>query len=320
MACAFTIPLARVKPEDGAPKEVVPQDDLEENEPPPLLEPLGHEEREAGVSAVRFRKRAKASEDPDLSDVEVLEDPPLPPPPGDPDAEELEASRAENGVHTRTLCLGVPVRSKKGREAFGAVQAIIKRLQPFGFPVHRYHADRAQELKSRALVGWLRDRGIHGTWTPGDTPAGNKAEIAVQLLKGLARKLLLSARLEPSYWPFAILHASNRHWVTMCESLGIPQPVLLPFGMKLQARQRVKTGFPAHWRARTVSGLYLGHAPDTPGGHLVLILGDADAKVLLTNTVYPVLERTLAHKKPKYRIRGKLAPDLVFKHVRAASI
>ena len=318
VACAFTFPLARVKLEDSAPVKVVPRDDVEEDEPPPLLEPLDHEEMEAGVSAVRFRKRAKASEDPDLPDVDLLEDPPLPPPPEHPDAEGLEALKAKDGVRTRTLCLGVPVRSKKGREVFGAVQTIINRLEAFGFPVHRYHANRAQELKSRALVGWLRDRGIHGTWTPGDTPAGNKAEIAVQHLKGLARKLLLSAHLEPSYWPLAILHASNRNWVTMCESLGVPQPALLPFGMKLQARKRVKTGFPAHWRERTVSGLYLGQAPDTPRGHLVLTSGDGEAKVLLTNTVYPVLERTVAGKKPKYRIRGKLTPDLVFKHVRAA--
>ena len=211
------------------------------------------------------------------------------------------------------------LRSRKGREVFGAVQTSINRLEAFGFPVHRYHAD-AQELKSRSLVGWLRERGIHGTWTPGDTPAGNKAEIAVQHVKGLARKLLLSASFEPLYWPFAILHASNRNSVAMCANLEVPQPAFLPFGMKLQARRRVKTGFSAHWRERTVSGIYLAQAPDTPGGHLVLTSLEDAPKVLLTNTVYPVPERTAGTAKPKYRIKGKLSPDLIFRHVRAAAL
>ena len=81
---------------------------------------------------------------------------------------------------TRTLCLGLPIRSKKGREVCGAVLVTINRLEAFGFPVHRYHADRAQQLKSKQLMIWLRDKGIHATWTPGDTPAGSKAEIAVK--------------------------------------------------------------------------------------------------------------------------------------------
>ena len=46
------------------------------------------------------------------------------------------------------------MRSKKGLEVFGAVQSVINKLEAFGFPVHRYHADKAQELKSRSLVGW----------------------------------------------------------------------------------------------------------------------------------------------------------------------
>ena len=201
---------------------------------------------------------------------------------------------------------------------FSAVQLLINRLEAYGFPVHRYHADRAQELKSRALVNWLKDRGIHGTWTPGDTPAGNRAELAVQQLKGLARKLLFTSKLEPSYWPLAVLHASNRNWSVLCESLGIPQPILLPFGLKMQARQRTKSGFQSHWRERTVTGIHVGQALDTPGGHLLLVDGDSDAKVLLTNTVYPVLPEALRGKRPRFRIRGKLSPDLAFRHVAAA--
>ena len=321
LACAFTIPLQPIPPEEKSDAEIPAGDAVAlvgaeaPDEPCLVVEPV----LEDGISveAVRVRVRGKRPEDPeDDMNLEGLfgEEPPLPPPSFPPPEEQAVVGP----VSTRTLFLGVPLRSKKGREVFGAVQALINRLESFGCPVHRYHADRAQELKSKALVSWLRDRGIHGTWTPGDTPAGNKAELAVQNLKGVARKLLLVAKLDPSYWPLAVLHASNRNWVSMCEVLGIPCPVLLPFGLLMEARCRVKTGYPAHWRQRTVSGLYLGQAPDTPGGHLVLVDDkERGSKVLLTNTVYPVRVGDEVSKKPKYRIRGKLAPELVLRYISA---
>ena len=189
---------------------------------------------------------------------------------------------------------------------------MINRLESCGFPVHRYHADRAQELKSRALVAWLRDRGIHGTWTPGDSPAGNKAELAVQQLKGSARKLLAASGLAAKSWPLAILHASNRHWHDLCAALGRVQVHLLPFGLVVHARQRTKTGFHSHWRSRTLEGKYLGH-----GGHLVLVPEGPDGKVLLTNTVYPVGPCSKTPARPRYRISGKRSPHFVVRSLQA---
>ena len=54
---------------------------------------------------------------------------------------------------------------------------------------------------------------------------------------------------------------------------------------------------------------YLGQAPHTPGGHLALVGEGAEARVLLTNTVYPVGPKAARDSKPKYRIKGKTAPD-----------
>ena len=329
LACAFTVPLELSNDpsstgQEGS-DEVLPRD-LKESmagASPPLdlpdmaelfsdvsaaelhLEPVN----EGQARAVRFRARSKRPEAPDgrLEDGPECEaEPPLPAPPYPPSA-----------VVYRTLCTGVPIRSKTGKEVMGAVQALINRLEAYGYPVHRYHADRAQELKSRLLVSWLRSRGIHTTWTPGDTPAGNKAEIAVQRLKCLARKLLFGARLPVEYWPYAILHASNRHWVALADELGIVQPLLLPFGLELQARKRTKTGYGSHWVTRTVPGKYLGQAPNTPGGHLVLVVSDSgEHKVLLTNTVHPLTGRD-RDGKPRFRLRAKTSPELALKFVQA---
>ena len=190
---------------------------------------------------------------------------------------------------------------------------MINRLESYGFPVHRYHADRAKELRTHTLVSWLRDRGIHPTWTRGDAPAGNKAELAVQNLKGFVRKLLHLAELPVTLWPLALNHASRRNWVMLCEAVGIPQPSLLPFGVKLQARQRLRTGFDAQWSTRTIEALYLGHAPDTPGGHLVLVSDPSkEPRVLLTNTVYPLASNSLPRKSPSIAFMVRSRPILCF--------
>ena len=160
LACAFTIPLSPKPPvaaadsgdkgdkdlpvdhgipvEAGLPEESDSIDDwideLFRGEIAPELE-VGF----PGVEkAVRFRVRSKAPQERDDDSSTPEPPPPLPPP-----------AEAPVKVVTRTLCLGVPLRSKKGKEVMGAVQQVINRLECFGFPVHRFHSDRAQELKSR---------------------------------------------------------------------------------------------------------------------------------------------------------------------------
>ena len=70
---------------------------------------------------------------------------------------------------------------------------MINKLEAAGYPVHRYHSDRAKELRSDALIRWLKERGIYLSSTAGESPAGNRAEIAVQQLKGAVRKILVAS-------------------------------------------------------------------------------------------------------------------------------
>ena len=309
LACAYTLPIpsseidASDKPHSlGKDGDIKCEGDEQVIEPvlapdiPEMEELFPPDEDDVMGKAVTHRLRSKRSEHAPPGEPpkkEPLEDPPLPPPKEPPP------------FLTRTLCVGVPLRSKKGREVLPAVQSVVNKLEAAGFPVQRYHADRAKELRSAALVGWLRSSGIHATWTPGDSPAGNKAELAVQQLNSASRKLLAISRLGASFWPLAVLHASNRNWHDTCEALGIPQPLLLPFGISLQARKRVITGYPAHWVSRTVSATYMGQAPHNPGGDLVWVPDEKGGhKVMLTNTVYPVAPHAPT-VRPRFRVVGK---------------
>ena len=252
------------------------------------------DEGEFGIKAVTHRVRRKGPEDAEVEGEQ-------------PSPETIPGPRERVGAH-RTLFLGVPLRTKQGREVLPQIQGVINRLEAAGFPVHRYHSDRAKELRSAALIGWLKGQGIHPTWTAGESPAGNRAELAVQGLKGFMRKLLAVSGLDKIYWPLALQHASTRNWINFNEAVGIPQPALLPFGVKVHARRRTRSGFEAQWEPRTVEGTYLGHAPSTPGGHLVLIPDGEGFKVLLTNTIYPLRGAGDKVVKPRFKLKGKQSP------------
>ena len=120
------------------------------------------------VVARRFRGKAPEPEEKEVPisavEAEQAVEPPLPPPKAPPKL-----------LSQRTLFLKTPIRTRRGKEVLGAVQALINKLETFGFPVHRYHAARAKELRSADLVAWMRSRGIYTSWTPGETPAANKA-------------------------------------------------------------------------------------------------------------------------------------------------
>ena len=332
LAAAFTIPLNSKKkelpPAEGQLPTAEPMQRLEppasevgpvgdEVELPDMVDLFGEEDEAAlelvapgvdgALRVVSHRFRSKGPEP-----GESTTDPPLPPP--------LEPPPELVYPTTRTLFLGIPLRSRKGGEAMAAVRALINRLEATGFPVHRYHSDRAKELRSRDLVAWLQAQGIHHTWTPGESPAGNKAELAVQHLKAAGRKLLAASGLGPELWPFAIHHASNRNWVQMCEQLGLTAVHLLPFGLQVHARRRLKHTDRSSWSVKTMPGRYLGQAPNTPGGHLVWCAFDGGFQVLLTSTVYPVVPSTVTAVTPKYRVRTKTAPEFVMKTVSATPV
>ena len=103
------------------------------------------------------------------------------------------------------------MRSKSGREVLLHVQPVVNRLESFGYPTQRYHSDRAKELRS-------------ATFTVGESPAGNRAEVAVQVLKGSTRKLLNVALLRRHVWAVTLLHASARNWALELE--GSPKILL----------------------------------------------------------------------------------------------
>ena len=325
LACAYTVPQS-FDPKGNLPEDCseyvlsdeewvpVPSQDVAEEEAQQELDAIFDFPAGNSVKVVERRFRDKGPEPPGPNELA-------------PGADPLRKSKGsqpedeERVLKYRTLFLGVPLRSKAGKGATLAVQSVVNKLEALGLPVHRYHSDRAKELRTTVLLSWMKQQGIHVTSTPGEAPSGNRAELAVQNLKGFVRKLLHASKLDKSLWPLALLHATARNWAVFMESLGIPQPHLLPFGTKVHARCRSRSGYDSQWGARTAEGIFVGPAPNVSGGYLVLLPqgeeGDG-AKVLLTSTIFPLRgEPSGVPRKPKFRLTGKRSPDFVVRAVAA---
>ena len=123
------------------------------------------------------------------------------------------------------------------------------------------------------------------------------------------------ARLPVELGPLAVLHTTNRHWSMLAGSRPRDRSacvVAIWFGAACTEAYSYNG---SHWATRTLKGKYLGQAPNTPGGHLVLVEQEpGETKVLLTNTVYPIRG---ADARPRYRVRGKASQDLVLRAILA---
>ena len=168
LACAYTVPegySSRVdqvpdwKNDEYAPSESEPDVKAKETPAQPkelfpeLWEPWeGSGEGGLGVKVVthRVKKKEPEKDGQDPGELDVHDAP-----------RAFVAPHAHDGTHlaedfpvtkTRTLFLGVPLRTKGGKEVLLQVQGMINRLEAYGYPVQRFHADRAKELRSAALI------------------------------------------------------------------------------------------------------------------------------------------------------------------------
>ncbi|CAE7203184.1 GIP, partial [Symbiodinium sp. CCMP2456] len=320
LACSYTVPQSFDFPDKEGTKlseggegddELVPVVGRSEEEG--LLEDLDELLSLPGDCSVRVVDRRVSAKRPELPGPPPLED--------TRDEAEKGSGDGTVGAKMRTLFIGVPLKSKAGKGVTLAVQGLVNKLEAHGFPVHRYHSDRAKELRTTALLTWMKQQGIHVTSTPGEAPSGNRAELAVQNLKAFVRKLLHASGLDKMFWPLALLHASARNWSDFSISLGVPCSHLIPFGTKVHARCRSKTGYDANWRSRSTQGVFVGPAPNVSGGYLVLVPeegSEGEMKVLLTSTIYPLRgEPSGAPRRPRYRLTSKRSPDFALRAVAA---
>ena len=118
--------------------------------------------------------------------------------------------------------------------------AFFEALQSEGFTIgetsriKRLHSDRAGEFTAPYFSRFLANhKTIHHSFTSGYDPQANgTAERAVGLVKSLASRCLCAAKLEGTYWSYAVRYAAQS---LLCNSLQLRQKSL-PFGTSVVAQ------------------------------------------------------------------------------------
>ena len=158
----------------------------------------------------------------------------------DEEMKEVEGKNAEEKeepqeFEVKVFRLVLPLSSKAAPEIMKGALEFILRLRMDGYYVNQVHTDQGGEFGPQ-LRGWLRNRGVTMTRTPGDSPQSNgRAEVAVQTIKAHIRRVLRAAEVDVSWWPWAARYVGE---VIRCIRVG-EKPSFPQFLQKVLTRKRM---------------------------------------------------------------------------------
>ena len=128
---------------------------------------------------------------------------------GDPELSREDQDGGQGDFEVRVFRMALPMSSKASPEVTKTVMELLLRLRIDGYHVTRVHTDRGREF-SNQLRRWLTSRGIACTRTSGDNPQSNgRAEVAVQSIKTMVRRILVQAGEGSQLWPWALRYVNE---------------------------------------------------------------------------------------------------------------
>ena len=128
---------------------------------------------------------------------------------GDPELSREDQDGGQGDFEVRVFRMALPMSSKASPEVTKTVMELLLRLRIDGYHVTRVHTDRGREF-SNQLRRWLTSRGIACTRTSGDNPQSNgRAEVAVQSIKTMVRRILVQAGEGSQLWPWALPYVNE---------------------------------------------------------------------------------------------------------------
>ncbi|CAE7578817.1 RE1 [Symbiodinium sp. CCMP2592] len=158
-----------------------------------------------------------------------------------------------------------PMTSRKGPSLMPAIHSMVQEINKLGFPVKNVHSDQGREFLSDSLRLWLSKMGVRVTMSEAhDKKANGLAERIVGWCKQRARCLLNSAELEPSFWPYAMSHATASHQASLIGDTPLPH-----FGKRIVFKRPMLPGNFKPWDHWS-EGRYLSPSILVPGGHSIL--------------------------------------------------
>jgi len=160
--------------------------------------------------------------------------------------------------------------------------------------VKTIHSDQGSNYTSAEFEAFLQSKNISHTTSPAYAKAINGvAERRIGMVTDIARCYMLLSDAPPSFWPYAVTHASTAlNLVTHGESKIPPLEVItgcrqrvmnhLPFGCAAVVTKQVRER-DNKFVARRVAGTFVGRSPDVVGSYLIWV--PAHGKIIATADV-----------------------------------
>ena len=168
-------------------------------------------------------------------------------------------------IDYQVLRFAVPLRSRRAAEVNLKVRQLYLQIRAEGFPVWRFHSDRARELCNSRLRSWLAERGVIVTTGEAQSPQQNgRAESTVRFVKTEAKCLLTAARLGKENWPLAMRYATHRQRL---KALGKEED-LPQFGCPVH----VRTSVPKYMARQSETTWMCGGEKEFISGHQMMLL------------------------------------------------
>ena len=181
-------------PQDSPLQEPEDQPPLQE-EPPELEDLLREVEKEKEDEAPDEEQHQPELPHQDEAQIEGEKEEERPPPP--------------EGFKVQVFRMALPMASKHSSEVTQTAMEFILRLRADGFFISRVHTDGGREFLGQ-FRQWLATRGILHTRTPGDDPRANgRAEVAVQSVKTMIRRVMIQAGATSEWWPWAVRYVNE---------------------------------------------------------------------------------------------------------------
>ena len=170
-----------------------------------------------------------------------------------------ELQEAQQKFEMRTFRLASPMTSKTAAEVRRATMDQILRLRADGFHVGRIHCDQGHEFQGH-FKNWAHQRGIAVTRTAGDDPSANgRAEVAVKSIKTQIRRVLLHAKANAKWWPWAARYVNEMNRAVRIDKPPSWPPFLEPVTIRKRTWKR------GTFETSTETVQYLCPAPDQHG-------------------------------------------------------
>ena len=232
------------------------------------------------------------------------------------DGEEMSAEErmcVVPGLKWKEVVFTENVKRKSPAAIEEAVARIIREVKELGFPIHRIHSDSGAEFVSPNMRKLAMRHHLKQTCSaPEEHNSNGRIENVVLRLKNQMRIYLHSPGADVSLWPLAARAVSSMWRAQVLRAMGMPMPVIAPFGTQVQvlARTWLKRSKLQTWTPKAVPAMVLCPALLVKHGYVVRTGKRLSVVTRLFQGEEPPFKATIAQEESDIPLAHSMGPEV----------